>query len=494
MILDTLLKTGIDPEDAIVLDDAFGNNEPSEFLRGLETIAVALSDGMEHDIVPSKVEPWSRIATGMLLSPKDNLMASIEKAVEHYEVGVRKSVLNAIDVRKLAHDKWKSDLEKNSKGITSTADYIRALVKLGYKFRLNLCDDHVEVNGVPLTDFKAAELRTRMASIGYTRWKQMEDAYNSEALRNSYHPVKDYLKHCEYDGEDHIGKLAEHFDDEYLMFDVWLRKWLVGSVAKVMGGKQNRMLVLDGPQGIGKSSFVRWLASGLPHFFYEGAIDTFNRKDTEVKLMNTWIWEVSELGGTVARAEMNALKAILSQQVVTVRKAYGRHETSKNAMASFIGTINNEAGFLNDFTGSRRYMVSKVTKIDWGYENIDVSKLWGQALFLYDSGYRWTLDDVETERANEINETYQIEDVTQSAMRLYFEINHNEIGWFMTTFEIAQLLEEKGLKYGSSNSTMMAVGRACAALGLQKMRRNANGQRINGYCGIQIKNISGFGP
>lgn len=494
MILDTLLKTGIDPSDAVILEDAFGNSEPGEFLKGLETIAIAISDGMEHDIIPSVVEPWRMIATEFLLQKNDDLLAVVEKTIEYYDVKVRGAVLSSIHTRKAAHDKWKSDLERNSKGITSTADYIRALDKLGYKFKLNLCDDHIEVNSVPLTDFKAAEIRTRMASIGYTKWKQMEDAYNSEALRNAYHPVKDYLKHCQYDGEDHIGKLAECFDDEYQMFDIWLKKWLVGAVAKVMSGKQNRMLVLDGPQGIGKSSFVRWLASGLPHFFYEGAIDTFNRKDTEVKLMNTWIWEVSELGGTMARAEMNALKAILSQQIVTVRKAYGRHETSKNALASFIGTINNEAGFLNDFTGSRRYMISKVRSINWDYEKIEIWKVWGQALFLYDSGFRWNLDDVETEKANEINETYQIEDVTQSAIRKYFDIDHTQVNWFLSTFEIAQVLEEKGLRYGSSNSTMLAVGRACAALGLQKMRKNANGQRVYGYCGIQEQFNPGFGP
>lgn len=494
MILDVLLKTGIDPSDAIILDDTFGNCEPGDFMNGLETIAVALSDGMDHDIVAPKVEPWKRIAEAMLVSPRENVKSAIEKAVSFFGHSAMDATMKAIDMRKTAHDKWKNNLEKNSKGIATTSDYIRVLAKLGYRFRLNLCDDHIEVNGIPLTDFKAMELRTRMASIGFAKWKQLEDAYGSEALRNAYHPVKDYLKRCEYDGEDHIAKLTEYFDDEYKMLDIWMRKWLVGSVAKVMGGKQNRMLVLDGPQGIGKSSFVRWLAGGLPHFFYEGAIDTFNRKDTEVKLMNTWIWEVSELGGTVARAEMNALKAILSQQVVTVRKAYGRHETSKNAMASFIGTINNEAGFLNDFTGSRRYMVSKVTTIDWDYEKLDVSKLWGQALYLYDSGYKWTLDEVETERANEINETYQIEDVTQSAMRTYFDIDPNEMGWFMSTFEIAQILEEKGLKYGSSNSTMMAVGRACAALGIQKMRKNVGGTRITGYCGIQQKFNNGFAP
>ncbi len=332
-----------------------------------------------------------------------------------------------------------------------------------------------------------------MQSIGINQYREIEDAYGAEALRWAYHPVKEYLKKCSYDGQDHIGKLAGYFTDEYDMFGLWLKKWLVGSVAKVLGNHQNRMLVLDGPQGIGKSSFVRWLAGGLPHYFHEGQIDTFNRRDTEVKLMNTWIWEVSELGGTMARAEMNALKAILSQQLITVRKAYGKHETSKPAMASFVGTINNEAGFLNDFTGSRRYMVSKLLSIDWDYEKTNIDDVWAHAVYLYDTGYKWTLDESERELANEINETYQIEDVTQAAVASYFEIDENQPGWFMTTFDIAKKLEAEGLKYGSSNATMMAVGRAMAALGVNKVKRGSRGNQVNGYIGVKEKSLNLFG-
>ena len=489
MIQETLLRTGIDPADAVLLDNEFGNADPGIFLRGLESIAIAISNNMEHDIVPVEAEPWRRIATELLINSAKTVRERFHKAIQFYDPKLRAAIESSVKSRQAEHEKWMADQIASAKNKKTTAYYVRTLEKLGYKFRLNLCDDHIECNGIPINDFTAMEIRSRMMSIGLTNSKQIEDAYGAEAKRRGYHPVKEYLISCEYDGQDHIGKLSSFFDDEYGMFDVWIKKWLVGSVAKVMSGRQNRMLVLDGPQGIGKSSFARWLAGGLPHFFYEGAIDTFNRKDTEVKLMNTWIWEVSELGGTMARAEMNALKAILSQQVVTVRKAYGKHETSKNAMASFIGTINNEAGFLNDFTGSRRYMISKIRIMDWKYESIEVSKLWGQAMYLYDTGFNWNLNEDETDRANEINETYQIEDVTQGALRSYCDIDATHLDWFMSTFEIAQLLEHKGLKYGSSNGTMLAVGRACAALGLQKMRKNWNGQRINGYCGIR-ENLS----
>jgi predicted P-loop ATPase len=204
--------------------------------------------------------------------------------------------------------------------------------------------------------------------------------------------------------------------------------------------------------------------------------------------MSTWIWEVSELGGTMAKAEMNALKAILSQQWVKVRKAYGKHEVNKPAMASFIGTINNEAGFLNDYTGSRRYMVTKLTSIDWSYTKLRVDDIWAQAVDLYKSGYSWTLDEDERGVANEINEVYTIEDVTQAAVLKYFEIDSNRLDWFLSTLDIAQTLEEKQIRYGTTYSTMMAVGRALSALGLTRARIGPlHGKREQGYRGIRLK-------
>ena len=492
-ILDTLLKSSVDAESAYVLDDAFGNANPAKFIRGLEDIAKAIADDMPQDIVPSEEEPWKRITATLLIDGAQTIRERFDKAVAFYAKDLREAIIRAVEARLTDYENWKNDQAKNAKGRHNTSFYIRTLGRLGYSFRLNLCDDHIEVNGEQITDYKAMEIRTRMQSIGLFHYKEIEDAYGAEALRLAYHPVKEYLKKCAYDGGEPIDKLASYFVDEYDMFGVWLKKWLVGSVAKVLGNYQNRMLVLDGAQGIGKSSFVRWLAGGLPNYFHEGQIDTFNRRDTEVKLMNTWIWEVSELGGTMARAEMNALKAILSQQLVTVRKAYGRHETSKQAMASFIGTINNEAGFLNDFTGSRRYMVSKLLSIDWGYEKIKVDDIWAHAIYLYDTGYKWNLDEDEKEKDNEINESYQIEDVTQAAIAKYFEIDEKEQGWFMTTFEIAKKLEQEGLKYGSSNATMMAVGRAMAAMGIKKHRMGARGNRSYGYSGIREHIPSIFG-
>lgn len=491
-ILQTLLQIQIDPLDAHVLEQYYGNSNAAEFMDAIEKTARSIADDMPQNLIPSTAEPWNSIQTFMLLDNSPNIKDRFTKALLIYPDDLRGALDRATQVRVKDHITWTNNVQKTSKTRHTSDYYIRTLSKLGYKFRMNDCDDHIEVNGDPLTDGQASEIKAKCRDIGLSKSYEIEDAYIAEAWQHKYHPVKEYLHTNKYDGGQHIDDLAACFTDEYQMIDIWLKKWMVGAVAKVIGNHQNRMLVLDGGQGLGKSSFVRWLAGGVPSYHHEGQIDTFNRKDTEVQLMNTWIWEVSELGGTVARAEMNALKAIISQQWVKVRKAYGRHETIKPAMASFIGTINNEAGFLNDYTGSRRYMVTKLTAIDWSYTKLRVDDVWAHAMFLYQSGYKWTLDEIERETASDINETYTVEDVTQAAILKYFDIDSAEQSWFMTTLDIAQLLEEKGIRYGSSNSTMIAVGRALAALGLVRTRKGSrHGKREQGYVGIQRKN-NGF--
>src|SRR6266508_990461 len=88
---------------------------------------------------------------------------------------------------------------------------IERLRTLGYEFRLNSCSDTVEVNGRPITDMLAAEIRMRLRDIGLAKKiAAAEDAYIAEAKKNSYHPVTDYLNALTWDGEDHIAALASH--------------------------------------------------------------------------------------------------------------------------------------------------------------------------------------------------------------------------------------------------------------------------------------------
>lgn len=372
----------------------------------------------------------------------------------------------------------------------------QTLAALGYTFRMNLCSDTIEVNGLPITTVLAAQIRTDARDAGIKSKEIIKDTYTVEAARNAYHPIKDYLTSLVWDGRDHIAELAEAFqssDPSVIYSDgtqtplihVYLHRWLIGVVAKALDAHQNLMLVLAGPQGIGKSVLARWLCSSLPAYFIEAPINP-NDKDTDVRLMNHLLWEVSELDATTRRADVSALKAFITKRVVTVRKAFGEHDTIKPALASLIGTVNESTGFLSDETGNRRFLVGSIEQIDWSYQTrLDVDQLWAEAVARYRSGEPWTLGGPESSMQMQQNRLHEAESILEGWIVEHFYIGASAQTAQMTASEIIDVLRMRHdiRLHGSERAQAMELSRVLAHLGVRKVR--TNGWR--GYEGIMAK-------
>lgn len=291
------------------------------------------------------------------------------------------------------------------------------LEALGWVFRLNRCADTVEVNGHPINEIVQAEIRVALRDIGLAKKiTAAEDAYVALAKKNAYHPVQDYLNALVWDGTDYIALLAEclHSSDPPIIYrdgssmalpHVYLYRWLIAAVAKVYTGSQNPMLVWDGPQGIGKSTLARRICP-LPAFFIEGPINPSD-KDSDIRLITQLVWEVAELDATTRKADQSALKSFITKQVVTVRPSYGRHDIKKPAMCSLIGTVNNTSGFLADETGSRRFLITKLDRIDRAYQKLDMDQVWAQAVALYRDGETGQLTPEESTMQGAVNKRYE---------------------------------------------------------------------------------------
>lgn len=353
--------------------------------------------------------------------------------------------------------------------MTSTSDYLRDLAGLGYTFKYNEVTDRIEVNDEPITDMLQAQIRTRMRDMRHKRMTEVEDAYTAHAWTNRYHPIRDYLTALTWDGQPNIDKLASHFTDRHGMFTIYLRRWLIGAVAKTFGRTQNFMLVVSGTQRIGKSYFAGWLCpSALSGYHVEGAIDT-DDKDTWRRLSNNWIWEVGEFGATTRRADREALKDFISRLDVTIRLPYGKHDITKPALASLIGTINNEgAGFLNDSSGSRRFGVVEFTAIDWGYSLLDVDQIWAEAWTAYQAGEQWELTTAERDKQATINEEYEMESGLEGFLRKYYDLNPAGNNW-EAGINIIQELESYGLK-GLQIGLLMELARVLRKAGHERKR------------------------
>ncbi len=208
----------------------------------------------------------------------------------------------------------------------------------------------------------------------------------------SYHPIKEYFDGLEeWDGIERIDTmLIDYFgaaDNTYVR--AVSRKIMCGAVrrVKVPGIKFDNILVLNGPQGIGKSTFI----SKLGGEWYSDSLNLsdMNDKTAAEKLQGYWILEIGELAG-MKKADIDKVKAFISRQDDKYRASFGRRVTPHPRQCVFFGTTNAENGFLRDVTGNRRFWTVKVPGTGrckpWELTQYDIDMMWAEALIYEKEG------------------------------------------------------------------------------------------------------------
>lgn len=378
---------------------------------------------------------------------------------------------------------------------------------LGYDFRINDLDESLEVlfegKWQRINDTIEAIIELRMRMLGYGK-RNVKDA-NLTAMKQSwimlahkqrYNPLKDYFHQqaTKYKSQvNEAGKLeayyipmlADHIENPDGMLETWLFRWMVGAVAKVFEGARNPMLVLASEQRRGKSYLSRWLCP-IKDRFFRGPIKPDN-KDDRLKLTNILIWEADELGATTRRSDVEALKSFLTLDDVHERPPFGTHPIHKRANTSFIGTVNpSGAGFLNDPTGSTRFLVSYVDNINFAYsQNLDVDDLWSEASWFYfNAPDSWKLTLWEEEQQQEINSEFETTSALLDLIEGQFEITENE-AHFMTTWDIKQIVVEAGYRITNEQAFYNELGRTMRKLNCKKGKLTYSEGGNRGYHGIR---------
>ena len=369
-----------------------------------------------------------------------------------------------------------------------TDDYIKLIADWGYSLRTNLMNNDLEINGIPMTDVEENNIIARIRDYSITKRFKINTQHAKEAIsimgqNNSYHPILEYLAKCQHK-PGAIAELIKHFSDEAGLFPRWLEHWLCGSIAKVIDGYQNPVLVLDGMQDQGKSFFAKWLCP-LDRLFYAGPIQP-DSKDCRFKTIDTWVWEIEELGATTRKQDVDALKAFITMTELKDRKAYGRRDIQKKVTSSYIGTINNSSGFLVDKTGNRRFHVLTLDKLDWNYTNIPIADIWGEAYHLYKEG-GWKLTAEDKEKRNTNNELYEVEDPVNLFITPMIEFTGQQ-GDFLT---IKDILERVSKKVSiNQRAQTMEIASTLKRMGGVKTSRRVDGIVQRGYACVRWSSLS----
>lgn len=480
-----IIQYGCAAVDAAELEKEFGGEPAADFLAGLELVARSVNTNQKPGQLPPTAEPW-RTIHGHIMANGTTPEKAFEASLKLWPLPVQIAIHGLVGVAVGKQPAQAPPAGGGKRKRYKISEYVLALKNLGYTFRMNDLNDTIEVSGKPITDELASEIRAKMRERGYEFVNVMEDIYRMEASHNRYNPILDYLNGLQYDGGAHISHLAGHFVDRYGVFPVWLRRWLIGAVAKATDGHQNMVLVLDGPQGVGKSIFSKWLCSGIgKQMFCEQALN-LDDKDSYIRLASYLVWEIAEFGQTVRKVDRELFKNFITQSTISVRRAYGRYDMVKPAVASLVGTVNDEVGVLDDPTGSRRFMVTHLDKIEWGYTKaVDVNQVWSEARAAYLAGEPWQLAGDELKESQKINALYEVEDPMEGILLRYFRVDPLLQSW-TSSQEILEKLETNGLK-GTSRQNSMALAVVMKRLKCERVKqRNVHGQPVWGYRGVVI--------
>lgn len=249
-------------------------------------------------------------------------------------------------------------------------------------------------------DADTAQLKVRLDNR-YTVFSDrvLEACFTKTAEDRHFHPVREYLDALpEWDGIPRADTLlcrcllAE--DTSYVR--AVTRKFLCAAVARIYvpGTKFDCVPVLDGAQGIGKSSVFRELA-GQEYYSETLSLTDMDDKAGAEKLQGVWIAEIGELAG-MKKMDIEKVKAFLSASDDKYRPSYGRTVESHPRQSVIIATVNGERGYLRDVTGNRRFWIVKCKQEEctkrFSFTTEERDQIWAEAKRYWQYGERLYLD------------------------------------------------------------------------------------------------------
>jgi phage/plasmid primase-like uncharacterized protein len=229
--------------------------------------------------------------------------------------------------------------------------------------------------------------------------KQAHDALNLLAKQHPRHLLQEYLNSLHWDGTPRLNRYlidcAGSPDTRFVR--AVSAKALIAAVARAFepGAKVDTCLVLEGAQGVKKSSLIAALVPQRA-WFAEDLAGALNNKDALQGLSGKWLVELSELAAT-RKSTIEEVKSFLTRRVDNYRAPYGRRVADHPRQCVFFGSVNPAAdgSWLHDATGGRRFWPVYVARADVAKLEQMRDQLWAEAVHAYRQGQQYWLTDEE---------------------------------------------------------------------------------------------------
>lgn len=351
------------------------------------------------------------------------------------------------------------------------------------KFELNEMTGLVEYGRKPLQENDYTAIRVAIENYkGGMDNKVLK--FDMDAVRqtaamlaqlNAYHPVRTWLNELQWDGVARLHELpgqilglnaeTQGLECEYV------RRWMIAAVARALqpGCKVDTVLVLQGAQGIRKSTFFKVLGGEYTvtlssEFGSPASIETLRRG---------WVVELDELDAVKRVREASTVTAFLTRSEDIYNAKWVREAQAVKRSSIFGGTTN-DSYFLSDTTGSRRFWVIPVRKkIDTEKLREFRDQLFAEAVSEFKAGQPWFLEEelevLREEKNSEYRSKHAWEEYISEGLR-----NHQ--GTVTTSWVLTEILKKLPGQCTAYDSQVVA--NILRLLGYRASRKQVDGQKI----------------
>lgn len=350
----------------------------------------------------------------------------------------------------------------------------------GMTVSYNAFANRIVLNGAFLTDDTERKAWFDVREMSNVKFSKdlFGEVLRNIAFANTFHPLCDWLEanEAEWDG---VGRI-----------DSWLTDYLgvaptpfvraVGAIfltaavrrTRDPGCKFDELMVLEGPQGINKSSAMAALCP-VQEWFSEDFTVSMNSKELLETTEGKWIVEAPELSN-LQKGEVEHVKHLLSRRFDRARLAYGRTAVERGRQWVAVGTVNDDT-YLSDATGNRRFWPVRCGKIDLAAIERDRAQLWAEAAIRERKGGPTRLHSEHwAEAGEEQDKRVKVDAFIEELMPVLGHYEHGRI----STSEVWAIV---GVPLDRRNAQGQRLGNAMKSMGWARRRVKIKGKNSYAY-------------
>ena len=287
-----------------------------------------------------------------------------------------------------------------------------------------------------------------------------------------FNPIGEYLNGLPlWDGHNYVADLFSRLPgistEQTAFMAIWLRSAVAHWLQMDTLHGNEVVPVLIGPQGSGKTTFLRRLLPQHLRQYYLDHLNLSNKFDKEMALTNNLLVNLDELEA-IRPSQHATLKQTLSKNKVNGRPIYGCAQEDRLRFASFVASTNNHHP-LTDATGSRRYICLKMTRgqfIDNTGE-INYDQLYAQVIYeLRELNVPYWFSNDEVTRLQELNMDFiEKKEMTELINACFRKPEEGEVAQSLTSTEVLKVIRADFPSVEITQGTKVSLGQAMKELG-----------------------------